>query len=82
MPDLIGYLHADNFLRNDIVDVLHGLQHALSAVTALVAVTQLERFVLAGGRSRGTAARPNAPLAVVTSTSIVGLPRESRISLP
>ena len=51
--DLIGYLHADNFLRNDIVDVLHGLQHALSAVTALVAVTQLERFVLAGGRSRG-----------------------------
>src|SRR5688572_8011656 len=30
----------------------------------------------------GTAARPNAPLSSVTSTSTVGLPRESRISRP
>src|SRR4249919_594668 len=30
----------------------------------------------------GTAARPNAPPASVTSTSTVGLPRESRISRP
>jgi hypothetical protein len=30
----------------------------------------------------GTAARPNAPLSSRQSTSMVGLPRESRISRP
>ena len=36
---------------------------------------------LTNGAPEGTAARPKAPLSKSTSTSIVGLPRESRISL-
>jgi hypothetical protein len=62
------------------VHVLHRLQHALC----------LNIFFLSPSRSstaswvpvdapEGTAARPNAPDSVTTSTSIVGLPRLSRI---
>jgi hypothetical protein len=35
------------------VDVLHGLQHALAQVAALVAVTQLDGLAAAGGRAAG-----------------------------
>ena len=57
------------------------LQDALAAVAGLVAVAQLDRLVGAGrgaGRARPPA-RPT-PSARTTSTSTVGLPRESRIS--
>ena len=54
--------------------------HALAVVAAGVAVTQLDRLVLTGGRAGGTAARASVPSSSATSTSTVGLPRESRIS--
>ena len=58
------------------------VEHALAAV-AVAAVAQLDRLVLAGrgaGRHDGPAAC--APLSSKTSTSTVGLPRESRTSRP
>ena len=49
------------------------------AAAGLAAVAQLDRLVRAGRRARRTAARPTAPDSSSTSTSTVGLPRESRI---
>ena len=37
--------------RDSLLDVLHGELHALAAVALRVAVAQLERLVLAGGRA-------------------------------
>jgi hypothetical protein len=42
----------------------------------------VEQLVVPVEAPDGTAARPKAPLSSVTSTSTVGLPRESRISRP
>ena len=47
---------------------------------ALAAVAQLHRLERSGAAPLGTAARPCAPSSRSTSTSTVGLPRESRIS--
>ena len=53
---------------------------ALAEISRLVAVTQLERLALAGGRARRHARPPARASSSVTSTSTVGLPasRESR----
>ena len=56
---LVGGL-ADERRGNLVVDVADGLQHALAAVAALVAVAKLQRFACAGGGARrhgGAAAR-------------------------
>ena len=50
--DLVGYGHTENLLRNHLVDILHGFQYSLAAVTALIAVTQFERLVFARRCSR------------------------------
>ena len=78
---LVGRVHPDHRRGDDVDHVRDGLAHALAEVAPLVAVAQLERLVLAGGRAgrappRGR--RRRSPTA--TSTSTVGLPRESRIS--
>lgn len=52
MPDLVGYGHTENLLRNHLIDILHGFQYSLAAVTALIAVTQFERLVFARRCSR------------------------------
>jgi hypothetical protein len=62
------------------VDVRDGLLHTLAEEALLVTVAQLERLVLTVDAPLGTAARPRLPLAVSTSASTVGFPRESRIS--
>ena len=54
----VGSIHAHHCVRNDRVDVLHRLGHALAQIAALVAVPQLQRLKLAGGcTGRGAAAR-------------------------
>jgi len=63
-----------------VIDVFNRFQDALTVVTRLVSVAQLHCFVFTGGSAAGTAARPRTPFSSVTSTSIVGFPRESRIS--
>jgi hypothetical protein len=78
---LVGGL-ADERRGDLAVDVCHGLAHALAEVAPLVAVAQFERLALPVDAPEGTAARPDAPESSVTSTSTVGLPRESRISRP
>ena len=53
---LIGRVLAQQQVTDRAVDVGDGFQHALAQVTALVAVTQLQRFARAGG-SAGRSAR-------------------------
>ena len=48
---LIGHVHADDRGSDLLVDVLHGVQHALAQIAALVAVTKLEGLVLARRRA-------------------------------
>ncbi len=48
---LIERAQADDCRTELLVDVLDGLQHALAEVALLVAVAELDRFVLAGGRA-------------------------------
>ena len=80
--DLVGYVHADDGRGDHLVDILDGVQYALAQVTALVAVAELERFVLARRCAATERLRVRMhPNTVRTSTSMVGLPRESRISL-
>ena len=50
---LIQHVQADKRLGDLAVDVLDRLQHALAAVTALVAVAQLAGLVDAGGSAGG-----------------------------
>ena len=64
-----------------VVDVGDGPLHALAAV-AVVAVAQLDRLVLARRRARGDDGSSRAPDSSTTSTSTVGLPRESSTSRP
>src|SRR5205814_9639458 len=45
-PDLILGRHALEEGRDDLVDVLHRLEHALPAEALLIAVAQLDRLVL------------------------------------
>mgnify|MGYP007129178017 CR=1 FL=1 len=78
---LIRYAHTDDRRSDDVIHVLHRLLDAFARITALVAVTQFKGFVLSRRSTARHAARPNAPDTVLTSTSMVGLPRESRISL-
>ncbi|MNC40679.1 hypothetical protein D3C75_894040 [compost metagenome] len=46
---LVGRVLAQQQVTDRAVDVGDGLQHALAQVTALVAITQLQRFARAGG---------------------------------
>ena len=50
---LSAAIHADDFRSDFMQDILHGVFDALAVVAFLVAVAKLDRFVLAGGRSRG-----------------------------
>ena len=61
------------------VDVGDRGPDALAAV-AVVAVAQLDGLVAARARAARHRGAPRAPVASTTSTSTVGLPRESRIS--
>ena len=49
---LIGRVHALQLGRNHGFHVVHGLQHALAQVVALVAVAQFHGLMLAGGSAR------------------------------
>lgn len=68
-------------LRADLLDDGEdGLLHALALVAARVTVAQLDGLEAPVEAPDGTAARPVLPSSRPTSTSTVGLPRESRIS--
>ncbi len=59
--DLLFDIEAGERIENLAIDRIDCLQDALAAVTGLVAVTQLDRLMRAGGRAgwyRGTAFRP------------------------
>ena len=48
---LVGRVGAGERGRDRLLDVLHGLLHALAEVALLVVVAQLDRFVLARARA-------------------------------
>jgi hypothetical protein len=50
---LLGRIQANHGIGDVVVDVLHGLEHALAQVAAFVAVAQLNGFARAGGGPRG-----------------------------
>src|SRR5215469_1105443 len=50
---LIAGIHAFELRRNDFIHVVDGLQHTFAKVTRLVAIAQLDSFVLAGGGPAG-----------------------------
>ena len=80
--DLVERVHAEQLFGDLVVDVLDGLQHALAAVAALVAVAQLKRLVHAGGCA-GRHRRP--PHHIVFQPDLHlngGVAAESRISRP
>jgi hypothetical protein len=52
-PSLVLRLEPGEDVEDLAVHRVHGLAHALAAVTALVAVALLDRLVRAGGRARG-----------------------------
>ena len=56
--DLVERFHPLDFGEDLLVDVLDRLEHALAAVTLLVAVAQFKRLVFAGGRPRRNCRRP------------------------
>ena len=59
--DLVIGISADDGGGDDFVDVLDGLENTLSSVSRLVAVSQFEGFVLAGGSAgRNDGASANA----------------------
>jgi len=72
-------IHAQDLGSDDVAYVGNGLLHTLAAETPLVAVAQFDCFVNPRrGRPMERRARPKAPSSSMTSTSMVGLPRESR----
>jgi hypothetical protein len=74
---LVGGVGPAEGFRNLAIDVRNRLQNALAEVVGLVAVTQFDGLVLAGGRAtRHNGARAGAAIQK-TSASTVGLPRES-----
>ena len=85
---LIEDVHAEESFRDFAVDIVNSLLHALAAVTGLVAVAQLAGLVDTGGSAGGDSR--SADGAVVEgdfdfdsgiAAGVMGLPRESRISL-
>ena len=81
MKRLLGRVEAEDRLADLGVDVLDRLQHALAEIARGVAVAQA-RWPPSSpvDAPEGTAARPDTPDSSTTSASMVGLPRESRIS--
>jgi hypothetical protein len=71
MPSMAGAMR--------VVDVLDGLEDALAQVQALSPSRSSTASFSPVEAPEGTAARPMAPPRGTTSTSTVGLPRESRI---
>jgi hypothetical protein len=58
---LVQRVHAHQLFGDHVVHVLHGLLHALAEVALLVAIAQLYRLVLAGGRAGGHRRAAHAP---------------------
>jgi len=50
---LVVGVATEHFASEDVVHVLHGLQHALAEIPLGVAIAQLDRFVRARRRARG-----------------------------
>jgi hypothetical protein len=50
---LLRHVHADELNSEDIVDVLHGLEHTLAEETSLVTVTEFAGFIDTSGSARG-----------------------------
>ena len=78
---LIRYAHTDDRRSNDVIHVLHRLLDTFARITLLSPSRSSSASCSPVEAPLGTAARPNAPDTVFTSTSMVGLPLESRISL-
>ena len=79
---LVDGVHAHESVGDLAVDVLDRLEDALAAVGLASPSRNSTASKLPVEAPEGTAARPRAPLASSTSTSTVGLPRESRICRP
>ena len=78
---LIGVVAGER-LRDFAVHMADRFRDALAEIPLLVPVAELERLALPGRRARGHRGAADAPPSSVTSTSTVGLPRESMISRP
>ena len=81
MLDLLRGVLAVQARGDLVVDVVDGLQHALAEDSGSSSSSRSSSASWAPVLAPlGTAARPLAPSARITSTSTVGLPRLSRIS--
>ena len=80
MPAWSRGVPADEGRGDDPADVLDRRQDALAAETGRVPVAQLHRLVHAGRRPGGDAGPAERAVVEDDITSMVGLPRESRIS--
>jgi hypothetical protein len=58
---LVDCVHTEQRRSNLVGDVLHGLHGSLSAVARRIAVTELQRLVLPGGRSARHGGSPRCP---------------------
>jgi hypothetical protein len=77
---LLRGVQAYDLSGDHVVDVFHGLEHALAQIAFFVAVPELHSLVLARAGAGGHGSAAYVPSSKITSTSIVGFPRESRIS--
>jgi len=57
---LLGGVLADHFVGDDIVDILHRLEHTLAFIAGGIAVAQLDRFMFAGGCAGGYCSAPHS----------------------
>ena len=76
---IVSFL-ADELGSDLLDDGVNGVLDALAEVAALVAIATLDGLERAVDAPEGTDARAAVPSSRTTSTSTVGLPRESRIS--
>ena len=49
---MIECIHAVDFRRDNLVHIVDGFEHALAAITFLIAIAQFDGFMFAGRRSR------------------------------
>ncbi len=80
--DLVGRIHAEDGVRDLAVHGIHGLEHGLAEIAALVAVPELQRFARAGRGTRWHGSAAGGTRGEADIDLDVGLPRLSRICRP
>ena len=78
---LLDGIPADQGIGDLAIDILNRFENTLAEVAGFVAIAQFQGFMNTGGCAGGNCCPAPGAIARMTSTSTVGLPRESRISM-